>query len=146
MFILGHGNWHELGWEHPDYPFAKAAIFKHNGQNVEYHDDAWAPFMRFLQTRLECLQFFGVSYYGTDFFHGLRALLKTYAHTLATARYHAATNGRNAITEDDVFNAVLSIDHCHGRSPSLNFRSSRSNEDYFSGKRFDSLLADLGWA
>lgn len=146
MFILGHGNWHELGWEHPDYSFAKAAVFKRETQKTEYHDEAWAPFMRFLQTRLECFQFFGVSYYGTDFFSGLRALLKTYAHTLATARYHAAANGRNAITEDDVFQAVLSIDHCHGRSPSLNFRSSRSNENYFSGKRFDSLLADLGWA
>lgn len=146
MFILGHGNWHELGWEHPDYPFAQAAIFGRSKQNVEYDDNAWKPFTRFLKTRLECWQFFGVSYYGTDFFTGLRALLKTYAHVLATARYHAAAAGREAIQEDDVFQAVLSIDHCHGRSPSLNFRSSRSNENYFNGKRFDALIADLGTA
>lgn len=146
MFILGHGNWHELGWEHPDYPFAKAAIFGRVKQDAEHHDEAWHPFMCFLKTRLECWQFFGVSFYGTNFFTGLSALLKTYAHVLATARYHAAAAGRNTIKEDDVFQAVLSIDHCHGRSPSLNFRSSRSNENYFSGERFDALLADLGWS
>ena len=146
MFIAGRGSWHELGWEHPDYPFAKAAVFKRANQSVEYHDDAWAPFMRFLLTRLECFQFFGVSFYEADFFTGIRALLKTYAHVLASARYHAAADSRAVITEDDVFHAVLSIDHCHGRSPSLNFSSSRSNENYFSGDRFDALLADLGWA
>ena len=146
MFIIGRGNWHELGWEHPDYSFAKAAVFKRANRPVEYHDNAWRPFMRFLLTRLECLQFFGVAFYETDFFMGLRALLKTYAHVLASARYHAISEGRDVIAEDDVFYAVLSIDHCHGRSPSLNFSSTRSNENFFSGDRFNALLADLGWA
>jgi len=143
-FISEHGSWKRLGDEHPDFPFKQARIFEAK-PTTNPAEDTWIPFRRFLQPRFETLQFFGAAFYDTDFFTGLKALLKAYAHVLASARYHARANGRDEITQPDVFNAVLSVDHCHGRSPSLRTPLSRNNENFFDVQRFEKLLETLGW-
>jgi len=141
--IFGGGNWRSFGWEHPDFPIRQANIFR-KPSAAPVAADTWESWRRFLAVRLECFQFFGFAYYQLPFFPGLKALLLTYPITLAQARVHAASAGRQEVHAADVEYAVSSVDHCHGRSPRLKFQFSRQSENYFTGERFPFLIADLG--
>ena len=131
--VLGGGNLRRLGYEHPDFAIRKARLFrdwrKEAGAPSKNQRQAWECYRRFLAVRLECLQFFGVSYYGVAVFHGLQALFLTYPMALALARIHAvASRGESELRQEDVEYAVSAIDHCHGRSPALNFQTARVRE------------------
>lgn len=144
---FGGGNLKSFGYEHPDIAIRKTGLLKHHVseelESIEENRTAWASFRRFISVRLECFQFFGASYYGADVFSGLRALMLTYALALAFARIWAASRGSARIDASDVEHAVMAVDHCHGRSPALNFFSSRRNENMLSAK-FSSIVHSLG--
>ena len=147
LLFFGGGNLRVLGWEHPDFPVRKAALFKRAGGDgpVGSSAEIWECYRRLLVSRLEAPQFFGVSYYGEPFFSGLRALVLSYPLVLAAARIQAASAQRLSLCVEDIHYAVGAIDHCLGRSPLLQFRLWRSVEEYFSGPRFPALLNSLGW-
>lgn len=142
--VCGYGNWRGYGQEHPDFPVVKARLFRSPSSMPVLAPETWEPYRRFLDTRIECLQFFGPAYYGQPFFIGLRALLMTYPLVLAMARCHAASRGADDITVDDILYGVSALDHCHGRSAVLSLRLARNAETYFSGERFFRLLYALG--
>jgi len=137
----GFGNLCKLGWEHPDFPARKASLF--DTRQVKSTSDAWDIFRKFLSVRLECFQFFGVAYYGTNIFDGLRTLFLTYPVTLALARLSAASRGAGAIEREDVRYAVLAMDHAHGRSPALRFKTTRTREKFFASQ-YSQLIFSLG--
>lgn len=141
--IGGGGNLRTFGREHPDLPLRQAGIF---APDRWQHSPAtaWESYRRFLSARLDCLQFFGVSYYGAAFFTGLKALILSYPLVLCAARIHAANQKRRQIQADDVMYGVGAIDHAHGRSPLLQYRLGRHLEHFFSGERFPQLLCSLG--
>ncbi len=139
--VLGGGNLCRIGWEHPDFPVRKAHLF--DGVARTTPREVWALYRKFLSVRLECFQFFGASYYGTDLFHGLKALFLTYPITLALARLHAAARASESLEAQDVEYAVLAMDHCHGRSPALNFSASRMRESELAN-HFTALVNILG--
>jgi hypothetical protein len=145
--LVGAGNLRQLGWEHPDMPLRNAHIFCGRGDQVPTpsRDDAWVCYRRLLLTRLRGPQCFGVSYYDTPLFTGLRGLILSYPLVLAAARIHAMAEGHRDVRTPDVEYAVGAIDHCLGRSPLLQFSLWRSVEEYFSGSRFAALLVSLGW-
>ena len=123
---LGGGNLARFGYEHPDYAVGKAVHFNNAPRNLSR--DVWRTYRKFLSVRFECLQFFGVSYYGTDIFSGLKALLLTYPLAIAFAEIKAHSRGAEEIGAEDVQYAVSAIDHCHGRSPALRFKNIRFRE------------------
>ena len=123
---LGGGNLANFGYEHPDCLVRKAALFNNAPLNVSR--DVWRTYRKFLSVRFECLQFFGVSYYSTDIFSGLKALVLTYPLAVAFAKIKARSKGSDSISEEDVQYAVSAIDHCHGRSPALRFSNVRFRE------------------
>lgn len=141
--VFGYGNIAAFGQEHPDYELKPDSIFAPDNQE---HSEArlWEVWRRFIELRLETLQFFAFAYYGTSFFAGLKALLLSYPLSLALARIQATSQNRRKLAEDDLLYAVAAIDHCHGRSPRLKFRSSRQSEQYFSAQRFPVLIKQLG--
>jgi lysine-N-methylase len=141
--ITGGGNLRLFGQEHPDLPLRQAKAFA-TKQWQAAESAAWEPYRRFLDSRLECLQFFGVSYYGADFFTGMRALFLSYPLVLYAARIHAASQQRRQIQAEDVMYGVAAIDHVHGRSPLLQFQLCRKLERFFSNERFCRLLSTLG--
>lgn len=138
---FGGGNLHNFGYEHPDCSVRKARMFR----NQEYHSerDAWTAYRRFLSVRFECLQFFGVAYYGADIFAGAKALMLTYPLVLAFARIFAFSHGHDELTYDDVCHGIASVDHCHGRSVALNFKGSRRREAYLAAN-YSQLVFALG--
>lgn len=138
---FGWGNLRNFGREHPDFPVRNAHIF--NVERGNSSREVWKTYLRFLSVRLECFQFFGVAYYGTDIFSGLRALFLTYPLVLALARIEAASRGEKEICQEDVRYAVSAMDHCHGRSPALQFSSCRSREKFLAS-RYSSLVHVLG--
>ncbi len=141
--IAGFGNARHFGQEHPDLPLRRVQMFN-PPQNVLDDDSIWEPYRRFLDVRLECCQFFGPAYYDVSFFTGLEALCLTYPITLAAARCHAAANNRTTLAQDDVNYAVAMLDHCHGRSPALQFKACRQTEQMFiHADRFHRLLFAL---
>ena len=123
---LGGGNLSNFGYEHPDCLVRKAALFSNTPLDVSR--DVWKTYRKFLSVRFECLQFFGVSYYGTDIFSGLKALLLTYPLAIAFAKIRAHSRGNDVVIAEDVQYAVSAIDHCHGRSPALRFSNVRFRE------------------
>lgn len=129
-FIFGYAPWKNMGFEHPDISSKKARLFAQKLGSIG-DDDTWKPYLDFLVNRLDTFQFFGAAYYNLSFYKGLQALLLTFPLALATAKVHAAAQGRTTIQQQDVFNAVLSIDHCHGRSPILNSVKARFYENTF---------------
>ena len=141
--IFGAGNLARFGYEHPDFELGKNSIFLPDNQEHP-QPTIWAPWRRFMELRLETLQFFAFAYYDVPFFVGLKALLLCYPLTLALARIHAASQNRQKLEEADLLYAVAAIDHCHGRSPRLKFRFCRQTEQYFSSHRFPALITELG--
>jgi len=137
----GRGNLRNFGLEHTDFPIAKAGLF--SGIQHSSDKDAWEPYVRFLSVRLECYQFFGPSYYGADFFSGLRALLLSYPLALAFCRIRTAARQATTIEREDVEHAVMAIDHTHGRSNAIRSPSSRSRERMLAS-HFPSLVFALG--
>ena len=123
---LGGGNLARFGYEHPDFPLRKAMLFSRRPQDKSR--ETWKTYRKFLSVRFECLQFFGVSYYSTDIFTGLKALLLTYPLALALAQIKSCSRGVDEIAAEDVQYAVSAIDHCHGRSPALRFSNVRFRE------------------
>jgi hypothetical protein len=141
--VAGGGNLHAFGSEHPDLPLRQAGLFTADRWQ-QSSPTAWECYQRFLRSRLDCLQFFGVAYYGASFFAGLKALFLTYPLVLCAARLHAASQRRSQIQADDVMYGVASIDHVHGRSPLLQYKAGRHIEQFFGGERFPRLLCSLG--
>lgn len=141
--IAGGGNLRTFGKEHPDLLLRRASIFTPTRWQPSV-PAAWDAYRRFLSARLDCLQFFGVSYYGAAFFTGLKALFLTYPLVLCAARIHAASQKRTQIQADDVMYGVAAIDHVHGRSPLLQYKAGRHLEHFFSTERFPQLLCSLG--
>lgn len=141
--IAGGGNLRAFGKEHPDLPLRQAGAFATERWQPSA-PAAWESYRRFLSARLDCLQFFGVSYYGAAFFTGLKALFLTYPLVLCAARIHAASQKRTQIQADDVMYGVAAIDHVHGRSPLLQYQAGRHIEHFFSAERFPELLCSLG--
>lgn len=126
MICIGGGNLGKFGYEHPDYPVRRAGIF--DAKHLDCSRETWAVLRKFISVRLECLQFFGVSYYGADIFSGLKALLLVFPMSLALAKIHACSRDAEDISADDVKYAISAIDHCHGRSPALSFKHIRMRE------------------
>ncbi len=151
--MLKRGSFRALGSEHPAVPLNQLNLFAPSRRRAypptapeEEEAQVWEPYWRFVRSRLETLQFFGVSYYGAPFFMGLRALAMTYPLVLAAARAHAAERDRTgAITLQDVHYAVGAIDHSFGRSRLLGTPVMRSIEVFFSRQRYGCLLAGLQW-
>ncbi len=140
-FITGSGSWRDMGFEHPDISSNRAGLFTSTLEN-RGDEETWKPFLDFLVNRLDTLQFFGAAYYNINFYKGLQALLLTYPLSLAIAKVHAAADGRRALIQKDVFNAVLAVDHAHGRSPALNTVMARTFENLFAS-RFLSLATSF---
>lgn len=146
---LGGGNLSAFGREFPDQPIRQIRLFDREtnearaSQTIAEQRAIWLTYRRFLSVRLECFQFFGVAYYGTDIFSGLTALFLTYPLALAFARIWAASQGREQIGEADVKHAIGAIDHCHGRSPALKFKTIRARERMLAGC-YSQLLFALG--
>jgi Fe-S-cluster containining protein len=150
---LNRGNLASIGSEHSALPLVTTPLFP----NCETRKCAplptetespeiWEPYWRCVESRLECLQFFGISYYGAPFFMGFRALASSYALVLAAARCHAwEREPGSPIQRVDVEYAIGTIDHGFGRSRLLQTSAMRSLEVYFFRKRYGKLLASLGW-
>lgn len=139
---LGYGSLGRLGWEHPGATLAQYPLF---GAQEEPSDEAaWESYRRWLVSRLEAYQFFGVTYYDNPFFVGLRALALTYPLTLAAARHHSRSRGGLRIEEPDVHYGIGAVDHTLGRSPLLQYGPGRTVETFFF-VRWDNLLGSLGW-
>ncbi len=152
--LVGRSSFRRLGTEHPRIPVAEAALFPGVGpqstvpkQAPSATDDAdtWDCYWRMVRARLETLQFFGVSYYGSYLFTGLRALAQTYPLVLAAARCHARDRGLDAVDAEAVRYAVGAIDHSFGRSRFLQMFLWRQVEEFFGGTRYHPLLRGLGW-
>jgi Fe-S-cluster containining protein len=139
---LGFGSLRPLGWEHPDSSLARCGVF--GARQGASDGDVWDAYWRFLVSRLQAFQFFGVSYYDRPFFVGLKALALTYPLVLASARHHSRSRGAERIEAVDVHYGIGAIDHTHGRSPLLQFDMWRTIEDFFLA-RWDRLQASLGW-
>ena len=139
--VMGYGNLHNLSNEHPDLPLRKLKLF--SCVPLEFEDGAFDTFLRFLHVRLECFQFFGVAYYGTDIYSGLRALCLTFSIVLAFARLHAATRNAETISAEDMNYGVFAMDHCHGRQPFLRFKTARIRENRLADS-YSQLLYSLG--
>jgi len=142
LFIFGHGNWHSLGEEHPRFPFAKIRLFK-DSINKPWDPEIWESCQRYLQTRLEVLQFFGSAYYGVPFFHGLRALLQSTLAIYAHAKYHAAAEKNWELSRKDVEYGVRAIDFSFGKTPILALAYNRNAERFFADDQFRRLLFTL---
>ncbi len=146
---LGYGNLARFGYEFPDFPIRRARLFDRvvnearTQTSIAEQREVWATYRRFLSVRLECFQFFGVAYYGTDIFSGLIALFLTYPIVLAFARIWAASRGVECIAAEDVKHAIGAMDHCHGRSPALKFKSIRSRERMLANS-YSQLVFALG--
>jgi hypothetical protein len=142
QITLGFGSLNRLGWEHPHNSLAQYPFF---GAQPEPSDDAvWESYRRWLISRLEAYQFFGVTYYDEPFFVGLRALSLTYPLVLAAARHHSRSRGAIRIEEPDVHYGIGAIDHTLGRSPLMQHTPWRIVENHFF-TRWGKLLAALGW-
>lgn len=141
-FILGYGSWQRLGAEHPDCSARQAELMTRRLEDVG-DDETWAPYLDFLVNRLDTQQFFGNSTYNLDVFTGLRALLLTYPLTVAVATMQARSAGRERLCREDVFRAVLAIDHAHGRSPALTGFIARYSERFFAPPRLLPLLQTM---
>jgi Fe-S-cluster containining protein len=139
---VGFGSLRPLGWEHPDSSLARCSVF--GGKQEPSESGAWDAYWRFLVSRLEAFQFFGVSYYDQSYFVGLKALALTYPLVLAAARHHSRARGAARIEEEDVHYGIGAIDHTHGRSPLLQFDMWRTIEDFLFA-RWDRLQTSLGW-
>ena len=139
---LGFGSLRSLGWEHPASSVRRHPVF--GAQENPSLIPAWTAYWRWIESRLESCQFFGVSYYEERFFAGLRALALTYPLVLACARHHSRSRGAKRIEEQDVHYGVGAIDHTFGRSPLLQFGAWRTVEDFFFA-RWDRLQESLGW-
>ncbi|MBN2449805.1 MAG: YkgJ family cysteine cluster protein [Lentisphaeria bacterium] len=144
-YAFGLGSLRVMGSEHPAISLRAARLFTRGRGWTPSDHAAWECYWRLLLARLEGPQFFGVAYYDTPLFTGLRALAQSYALVLAAARCHAAERNADRIETEDVHYAVGAIDHCLGRSPLLQFRLWRLVEDHFSGVRYARLLTSLGW-
>ncbi len=146
---MGVGNLASFGYEFPDIPLRRARLFDRSANEarpeipIARQREIWATYRRFLSVRLECFQFFGVAYYGTDIFSGLIALFLTYPLVLAFARIWAAARGDKCIAAEDVKHAIGAMDHCHGRSPALKFKSIRSRERMLASS-YSQLVFALG--
>ena len=138
----GFGSFRPLGWEHPDSCLRRCSVF--GAQSDASANDAWRAYWRLLISRIETLQFFGVSYYEEPFFVGLKALALTYPLVLAAARHHSRSRGADRIEEQDVHYGVGAIDHTLGRSPLLQFGMWRTVESFFFA-RWGKLQNSLGW-
>jgi len=172
LLLGGYGSFGKLGAEHPDIPVRDVPMFpmpepegsgleqaisgreppsgSSSAQNTETSsdgsaEDCWECYHRMLSSRLQTLQFFGVTYYGAMFFDGLRALVQTYPLVLAAARCHAASRHVGQIGAEDVQYAVGAVDHSFGRSRLLQMHLWRALEEFFSGSRYGRLLKTLGW-
>lgn len=153
QLLAGRGSLRALGSEHPDVALQETGMFmglqederkaSPPGEDVDF--SVWECYWRFLISRLQALQFFGVSYYNNPFFTGLRALVLTFPLVLAAARCHAAERGSRELTAADIQYAVGAIDHSFGRSRFLQMLVWRQVELYFSGSRYALLLKTLGW-
>ena len=141
-FIAGSGSWRELSGEHPAVSASGIGLLTRRLADVGTDED-WRPYVDFLVNRLDTRQFFGSAYYGLDFYGGLRALLLTYPLTVAVATAYARSAGRDALVRDDIFRAVLCVDHAHGRSPSLTTFVARYSERFFAPPRLLPLLQSL---
>ena len=139
--VLGWGNLRSISQEHPDFPLRKLDLF--SCAPLEFEEGAFSTFLRFMNVRLECLQFFGVAYYGTDIFSGLRALCLTFSIVLAFAKVHSAARGAASISAEDMDYGVFAMDHCHGRQPFLRYRTARVRENRLSDS-YSQLLYSLG--
>lgn len=139
--MAGGGNLKTLGEEHPDCGMRRARIFRReSGSSLR---EVWEVYRRFLLVRLETWQFFGAAYYDLDFFGGLRALFLTYPIVLALSRVHCHSRGGLGLEAEDVMYGVCAMDHVHGRSAALAFRTARVREAYLSA-RFSQLVHALG--
>ncbi|NOY80246.1 MAG: YkgJ family cysteine cluster protein [Kiritimatiellaeota bacterium] len=153
LIALGRGTPGALGSEHPRVPLAAVPLFPGTERAAgpppiaatPGANEIWECWVRFLNERLETLQFFGVTYYGAPFFIGLRALVQTYAFVLAAARIHATARHAGVIDSTDVQYGVGVIDHGLGRSKLLEATRYRVLEHLFGRFRYGRLLAALGW-
>ncbi len=153
LITFGRGAPGALGSEHPDVPLATVPLFPGAGRPggppptaaTPGAQETWECWTRFVNERLETLQFFGTTYYGAPFFIGLRALVQTYAFVLAAARIHATARQAQTIAGEDVQYGVGAIDHGLGRSKLLEATRYRVLEHLFKRYRYGRLLAALGW-
>jgi len=153
LIAFGTGSPQSLGAEHPDISLRRINLFPGRVNEaavppVSPSSDAaevWECWLRFLDERLESLQFFGSTYYNAPFFVGLRAVVQTYAFVLAAARIHVAARGAGRIAVEDVQYAVGAVDHSLGRSKLLEATRYRILEHLFARFRYGRLLAALGW-
>lgn len=150
--LAGRGSFNALGQEHPDIDLRDAGMFDDRGGGVQpppppsqERDAVWEPYTAFLVARLQTLQFFGVSYYGSNLVEGLRALAQTYGLVLGAARLRAAAGAWDTVNREDIQYAVGAIDHSFGRSRLLQMRLLRSFEIYFDRCLSGRLFRTLDW-
>jgi Fe-S-cluster containining protein len=95
---------------------------------------------RYVQARLSARSAFGRGYYGWSILDGLTALWLSLAVTGWLARCHAASNGRDELTFDDVARGVGTMDRGATRLPALGALAERARAAYL---RRDDGLARL---
>ena len=129
--VLGGGNFHALGLEHPAGKLRLARLFK--GTLQPDAPDAFAVFWRMIRIRLDSFQFMGQGNNGRNFIDGLRSLAMLYPLVRAAAKYNAAVRGGERIEAIDVDYGATVIEHSFGRLAVLNQGMTRS---------IDTLLMD----
>lgn len=147
--LIGKGNFHALGMEHPDFPLAQMQLFddrkNRDKETAEGLLETWDCYWKFLTSKLETMQFFGSAYYGAPFFKGLKGLLHTYPLVLGASLVHMNSEKRNNLTAEDVKYGVSAIDHGWGRLPAFAMHLLKSFEIFFSSAKYGKLLHSLGW-
>jgi lysine-N-methylase len=74
-------------------------------------------FTRYFRVKIQGLHFCGPAYYDVPLVEGFQSLALIFPATLWIARWLAASEGRQALTTDDVARALATADHHHGYSP-----------------------------
>ena len=78
---------------------------------------------RYFQVKIQSLQFCGRGYYNCSLIEGFRNLALMYPIIIWLSRWLAVSDGRAALTGDDVMRAVSMADHQYGFAPYLAWRT-----------------------
>ena len=78
---------------------------------------------RYFQVKIQSLQFCGKGFYNCSLVEGFRNLALMYPIVIWLSRWLAVSAGRNALTSDDVTQAVSIADHQYGFAPYLAWRT-----------------------
>lgn len=82
-------------------------------------------FTRYFRTKIRGMHFCGPAFYGMTLTEGFFALALMVPTTMYLARWLAAGEGRDVVSDDDLRQALAMADHHHGYSPALGGSASR---------------------